>query len=523
MGFVLVALGLMVFKPLYPLAAICGLALFWRGIEPLKQKRLASFLFFAAVQGVEQEWLLRFDYHGLYILFVFLLIICLTATPFALLPFERLKGVKGALALAGFWTLWEVGLQRLIGCGFSLNQLGLILGRDLYSAQFASVAGVLGLSFYTLMANVLFYQKKHFAILVGLTLFPYVFGCVNLNILDKKVKAGQSAKVALIQTGLRAEEKRPLGRLGNFISPYVQWGSILSYLKDAEDLDLIVLPEVALPFSAHRKIYSYDKVCQIWHTAFQKTPMGLESPYAHNVQGTYFVSNAYLAKALAEEFGAEVVIGLADKEYNAAFHFKPGRHGFERYEKQILLPLAESLPIKVLKPLAERYGVGGSLKAGNGPKVFSSPLQLTPSICYEDMLSHIIWESRKEGGLLFVNVTNDVWYPNSTLPGKHYAQARLRAIENGVPLIRACNTGVTTALDALGRSSGYFENREWGRGALILTVPLFNYHTLYFFWGDTLIVLISIFFLINYSDLGIILRNKKYQLKRWTHLPKTLR
>ncbi|MCH9629270.1 MAG: Apolipoprotein N-acyltransferase [Chlamydiia bacterium] len=512
-------------KSLYPLAAVFGLALFWIGIDKLPRKRLASFAFFATVQGLEHEWLLRFDYHGVYIFFVYLLILVLTALPFALMPLSPKKSVKGALALAGYWTLMEYILQSKVGCGFSLNELGLLFGRNSASAQLASVIGVLGLSFYFMFTNLICYGRRHFGLLVGLAFFPYLYGVVNTLVVEKGMERGGNARVALIQTGLRAEQKRPVGPIGSFVSPYEQWAAIMMYLKPHAKVDLIVLPEVTVPYGAHRKVFAYDQVCKIWHAVFRKIPSKelLKEPYAHEVDGSYYVSNAFFAKALADEFNAEVVAGFVDGDYNAAFHFEPKTLLFSRYEKQVLMPMAEILPLEWLRPITERYGVGGFLKPGQGPKLFSSKYHLAPSICYEEMLSHIMHKGRELGGRLFVNLTNDVWYPNSSLPRKHFAQARMRAIENGVPLVRSCNTGVTTAVDSLGRSRHFFQNIEWDRGALVIDLPLYTYRPPFSHFGDAFMIAFSILCLINYSNLGIILRNKKYQLARWTHPPKNMR
>ncbi|MCB1136292.1 MAG: apolipoprotein N-acyltransferase, partial [Chlamydiia bacterium] len=89
---------------------------------------------------------------------------------------------------------------------------------------------------------------------------------------------------------------------------------------------------------------------------------------------------------------------------------------------------------------------------------------------------------------LLVNVTSDVWFPHSRLPIQHLEHGRLRTVENGVPLVRACNTGVTAAVDALGRTIEAFGDAdgpyEWKSGALYVQVPLFRYDTLYRWIGQ---------------------------------------
>ena len=95
-----------------------------------------------------------------------------------------------------------------------------------------------------------------------------------------------------------------------------------------------------------------------------------------------------------------------------------------------------------------------------------------------------------------MNVTNDGWYPYSRLPEQHFIHGRMRAIENGVPLLRACNTGVTAGVDSLGRTIARFENSEGNfeleKGALYIPLNLYSFSTLYTFWGDVLILILSL-------------------------------
>ena len=118
------------------------------------------------------------------------------------------------------------------------------------------------------------------------------------------------------------------------------------------------------------------------------------------------------------------------------------------------------------------------------------------SVCYEECFPHIMREGRQKGAQLFVNVTNDGWYPYSRLPEQHFIHGRMRAIENGVPLLRACNTGVTAGVDSLGRTIARFENSEGNfeleKGALYIPLNLYSFSTLYTFWGDVLILILSL-------------------------------
>jgi apolipoprotein N-acyltransferase len=103
-------------------------------------------------------------------------------------------------------------------------------------------------------------------------------------------------------------------------------------------------------------------------------------------------------------------------------------------------------------------------------------------------------EGRRKGAAVFVNLTNDNWYPSSRLTQQHFYHGRLRAVENGIPLLRACNTGITAAVDPFGRSIATLGLGE-GAGILSTKVNLTEHQTLYTFWGDAGILGLSILFL----------------------------
>lgn len=72
-----------------------------------------------------------------------------------------------------------------------------------------------------------------------------------------------------------------------------------------------------------------------------------------------------------------------------------------------------------------------------------------PAICYEIIFPTPTGEPDRPGWLL--NVTNDAWFGRTSGPHQHFAQARLRAVEEGLPVIRAANTGISAVIDARGR------------------------------------------------------------------------
>jgi apolipoprotein N-acyltransferase len=149
--------------------------------------------------------------------------------------------------------------------------------------------------------------------------------------------------------------------------------------------------------------------------------------------------------------------GIADddKVFNSVLTLDGRGEVVAHYDKWRLVPGGEFLPFEwLLKPLGFRkvVTVPGSFTAGSGPQTFDLPgaPPVGFSICYEAIFpDHLVDAQRRPGWL--VNVTNDGWFGNSTGPYQHLAQARLRAIEQGLPLVRAANTGISAVIDPYGR------------------------------------------------------------------------
>jgi apolipoprotein N-acyltransferase len=240
------------------------------------------------------------------------------------------------------------------------------------------------------------------------------------------------------------------------------------------------------------------------------------------------VSNGFLIQALSNHFQAEVIAGLDDREgnhvYNAAFHFLPqtrecaqknlhsSSRQINRYHKQILIPLGEYIPFQEWKWLsdfsAETFGIASSFSPGNEVKIFSGIVPVGVFICLEEAYSQFVREIRRQGAELFVNLTNDVWFPESRFPWHHFDHGRLRAVENGVCLLRATNTGVTAAIDCFGEPIAIFPPSEKNGGILAVNIATRSCSTIYTFLGDIPILVFSGFFLTLFI-LERMLRKKK--------------
>ena len=133
----------------------------------------------------------------------------------------------------------------------------------------------------------------------------------------------------------------------------------------------------------------------------------------------------------------------------------------ERYDKQHLVPFGEYVPFESLLRgigLTDFVDVPGGFTPGAGQRLLQIPglPDAMPLICYEAIFPQEIGDalSGAPRPAWMLNVTDDAWFGVTPGPRQHYAQARLRAIELGLPLVRAANSGISAVVDGLGREVG---------------------------------------------------------------------
>ena len=105
----------------------------------------------------------------------------------------------------------------------------------------------------------------------------------------------------------------------------------------------------------------------------------------------------------------------------------------------------------------------------------SSFVTAAPLICFEDMFPQTARESVRGDTDFLVNLTNDGWFGEGAEQWQQAAAAVFRAVENGVPLVRCCNNGVTCWIDSHGRVRQVFKDKTgsiYGVGAMTFELPL---------------------------------------------------
>ena len=157
------------------------------------------------------------------------------------------------------------------------------------------------------------------------------------------------------------------------------------------------------------------------------------------------------------------------------------------YDKVHLVPLGEYIPFhKQLAPVSGFIG-RGSFEVGESRVTLDLPRlpSFSPIICYEVIFPAAVTGPGPRPRWL-LNVTNDAWFGLSSGPYQHLASARLRAVEEGLPMLRAANTGVSAVIDSYGRVLAAMDMQR--EGIIDHRIPAARDPTPYARWGDGALV-----------------------------------
>jgi len=462
-GVILVAFGRASWIwPLAPICAVCGYAFLWRASSRL----LGLWTLFSIANLIHLNWLLSHPF--LYIVGGWVALSLLFALLYALISLRVTAAPLSlfhTLRYAALFSLLEWSFTQL-PCGFSFQTAALHLSWNPLSLQTASICGAIGLSFVVFLTNLFVYawmQHSHFgryAILVAL--FPYLVGGSLYFHRASKQNFASHLRVAVLHTE-EPPDVEP-SRLNQHEVHEHKWKQIFTLTHQLKNLDLILLPEGVVPYSAQS---------QLFHSSLLPQNLSYE-------KGPALLSSLEIARLMARSYNTPILIGLENQSIrgstNSCFFVPPGNKTIEHYDKQLLLPFGEYIPFPSLRSFLADYGVHGSFFQGKETKLLDySNLRLAPLICYEETFSTYTERAARLNPTCFVSVHNDAWFPDSRLKFEHFEQARLRAVETGKPIIRSCNKGVSGVISALGES---VEHKE---GTSCFTIRLSTYSPLSFF------------------------------------------
>lgn len=341
------------------------------------------------------------------------------------------------LALAAGLTAAE-WLRGNVLTGFPWNLEGMALGGHLVLAQAASVVGVYGLTLIAiaicaapatladpgrrrLAAAPITWAFLGFVALLG-------FGLLRLSAEPPKPVAG--VRLRIMQPDLPQDAKFRPENGAAILQRYLDLSDRATSPErmGVSDVTHLIWPESAFPFILAREAGALARI------------------------GAALKGSTYLITGAARAGGA-------GDYYNAIQVVAPSGQILDSVDKVHLVPFGEYLPFeKLLRALkiTQFVHIPGGFTAGPRRRALSVPglPPVAPLVCYEAIFSGEVTPDAgpdaKRPGLL-LNVSNDAWFGRSVGPWQHFSQARLRAVEEGLPMARAANSGVSAVIDPYGR------------------------------------------------------------------------
>jgi apolipoprotein N-acyltransferase len=196
-----------------------------------------------------------------------------------------------------------------------------------------------------------------------------------------------------------------------------------------------------------------------------------ERPQALTALGDMLQPGQMLLAGAVREEGAS---GADDRYYNSVVAIDDQGQIADAVDKVHLVPFGEYLPLAgLLRRLGIEQFVAGPMDFSAGserhPLVVPGGIRAVPFICYEIIFPELVAVDVASSELI-VNVTNDAWFGDTPGPYQHFRQAQVRAVENGLPLVRAANNGISAVVDPRGRVVDALAVNA--RGAMDVRIPI---------------------------------------------------
>jgi len=369
-----------------------------------------------------------------------------------------------------FWAGIEV-LRAKGDMSFPWFSLGLVFGNSLELMQSYALIGIFGCSAIIIASNMClvtaFLKKKKKLGLAPLALVVifYIGGYGVLT--DEKNTESNTLKVAVVQPSIHQAKK---WSREYFDSVMTQTWNLFETLEPGS-VDLILFPETAIP----------DNI-----SARQAETKFLENYAQKN-------NSAIVIGILNRVWSKESHEKRKSKLYNSAFLFGFGKPTPE-YRKMHLVPFSEKVPFDDIFPAVNYVDLGsGNFSPGDSLSIWQ-PGNFSPLICYEAIYGDILRNAKRKGAKFIANITNDGWFYKSIAPYQHFNLVRSHAVENGIGVVRAANTGISAFILANGKileKTELFEQR-----IIIQNIPLETRFTPYSVIGDYIELVLFVFSLV---------------------------
>ena len=391
-----------------------------------------------------------------------------------------------ALIFAGIYSFFE-WLRGWGELGFPWNTTSSIWWPYEEMIQVAALVGSYGLGALTLLAIGLFVALFDKAIPLhdrfGMTLMGTLMltalallGWARLDAMTTEYHEGITLR--LVQANIPQTEKWNPALLRRNLDRHIVLSTPLT--AEGAPVPYLVWPETAIPFDVGDPV----------------------------VRG-------YLAEALggkvtlisgANRYGGEEEGGV----FNSVYALAPGGEVLDIYDKVHLVPFGEYIPFrKYLGRMGLNALVAGSsdFSRGTGLKTMELPglPRFSPLVCYEIIFPGNV-VAPNGNPAWFLNLTNDAWFGVTPGPYQHFEMARMRAVEEGIPVVRVAGGGISGVVDPLGRVTGQLGLGQTGFLDVALPRPLVQ-KTLYSVYGSIIFLSIVLAFL----TIGMIIKSDPKQ------------
>jgi apolipoprotein N-acyltransferase len=349
------------------------------------------------------------------------------------------RGPSRVLALAIGLTVSE-WLRGHILTGFPWNAFGYALTSPLPLAQGAALVGIWGLTFLAVavygspavLADARGDTKRPWvapalgvALLAGLA----IYGALRLRATPTSYVEG--VRLRIMQPNLQQDEKFNYSQKQQVMDRYLALSDRASGPRSngIHDVTHLIWPESAFPFFLTRDAGALAQIAALLPA------------------GTVLITGAVRAPEGVPD-------AAVTRAYNSVYVIDHDGSILSVYDKVHLVPFGEYLPFQ---DLLEQLGLQqitklrGGFIAGDRRRILTVPRapDVLPLICYEIIFPEAVPGGERPGWM--INLTNDGWFGASPGPYQHLQQARVRAIEQGLPLVRAANTGISAVVDPVGR------------------------------------------------------------------------
>ena len=338
------------------------------------------------------------------------------------------EGWPRVLGFAGAWVLSEMA-RGLLFTGFPWNLIGSVWAFDALPVQGAALVGVHGLSLATVL-----------------------LACLPLLGRARPLAIGAAAVAAAAAFGAWRLSEPPPGAADAGPRLVLVQGNIAQQVKWREDQRVAIfrryLDMTAEAVDRAAEGPGEDRtVIAVWPETASPFLLAQDPDAKRLIAEALPPGGVLLAGTIRGEWGEDRVLR---RVFNSLAAIDDRGEVAALADKFHLVPFGEYMPLSGLIPI--RMVVGGmDFSAGPGPETLSVPgvPPFGALICYEVIFPGAVTPSPRPAWLL--NITNDAWFGFSSGPWQHLAAARMRAAEEGLPLVRAAQTGISAVFDAQGR------------------------------------------------------------------------